>query len=76
MQAGGLGTYQNQAYQDPEMAQLAAMLGLNNSNNGNMSGFSAYLPYMMSQGGANPEIQKQMIQSMMMSQMMPGMGGF
>ena len=34
-----------------------------------------YLPYLMSQG-ANPEVAKQMMQSMMMSQMMPDMGGF
>lgn len=72
MQAGGgFGAYQN-----PEMAQLAAILGTNNQNNGNMNGINAYLPYMMSQGGSNPEIQKQIIQNMMMSQMMPGFGGF
>ena len=41
------------------------------SNNNNMN----YLPYLMSQG-ANPEVAKQMMQSMMMSQMMPDMGGF
>lgn len=70
MQAGGgLNSYQN-----PEMAQLAAILGLNSNNNGNMNGINAYLPYMMSQGASNPEIQKQMIQNMMMNQMMPGFG--
>ncbi len=51
------------------MAALSAALG--NSNNNNMN----YLPYLMSQG-ANPEVAKQMMQSMMMSQMMPDMGGF
>ena len=56
-------------YTDPQMAALSAALG--NSNNNNMN----YLPYLMSQG-ANPEVAKQMMQSMMMSQMMPDMGGF
>lgn len=56
-------------YNDPQMAAMSAALG--NSNNNNMN----YLPYLMSQG-ANPEVAKQMIQSMMMSQMMPDMSGF
>ena len=57
-------------YTDPQMAALSAALG-NSNNNNNMN----YLPYLMSQG-ANPEVAKQMMQSMMMSQMMPDMGSF
>lgn len=57
-------------YTDPQLAAMSAMLGSNNTNNMN------YLPYMISQGQGNPDIAKQMMQSMMMSQMMPEMGGF
>ncbi len=59
-------------YTDPQMAAMSAMLGNSNNNTNNMS----YLPYMISQGSNNPDATKQMIQSMMMSQMMPGMSGF
>ncbi len=52
-------------YSDPQMAAMSAMLG-NSNNNNNMN----YLPYMLSQGSANPDAAKQMIQNMMMSQMM------
>lgn len=74
MQAGG-------GYNNPEMAQLAAFLGNGNQNNNNYNNINTYLPYMMSQGTSNPDSAKQMIQTMMMSQMMPGfnmgnMGGF
>jgi len=64
-----LGNMMN-GYSDPQMAALSAVLG-NTNNNNNMN----YLPYLMSQG-ANPDVAKQMMQSMMMSQMMPDMGGF
>lgn len=58
-------------YVDPQLAAMSAMLG-NNNNVNNMN----YLPYMISQGQGNPDVAKQMMQSMMISQMMPDMGGF
>lgn len=63
-------------YANPEMAQLAAMLGSMNQNNGNnnMNNINAYLPYIISQGASNPDSAKQMMQAMMMSQMMPEFG--
>lgn len=69
-------------YTNPEMAQLATMMGMGNGNQNNgFNNINAYLPYMMSQGTSNPDSAKQMIQAMMMSQMMPEfnmgtMGGF
>ncbi len=76
--AYGMSPYGGQ-YANPEMAQLAAMLGSMNSNNGNnnMNNINAYIPYIMSQGANNPDSAKQMMQAMMMSQMMPefGFGG-
>ena len=71
MQAGG--RYNNQ---NPEMAQLAAMFGNMNSNGNNMNNINAYLPYIMSQGASNPDNARRMMEAMMMSQMMPEMGGF
>lgn len=54
---------------DPQLAMMSAMMG-NNNNMNNMN----YLPYMLSQGASNPDAAKQMMQSMMMSQMMPDVG--
>lgn len=55
-------------FANPEIAQLNAMMG----NNNNMNTMN-YMPYIMAQNSGNAEMTKQMIQSMMFSQMMPGL---
>jgi len=57
-------------YTNPQLAQLGAIMG----NTGTNNAMSAYLPYIISQGSQNPETAKQMMQTMMMSQMMPEFG--
>lgn len=65
-------------YQNPEYAQISALLGNTNSNGSNS--MNNYLPYLFSQEASkNPDVAKRMMQSMMLNQMMPNLssqGGF
>lgn len=60
------------SYQNPQLAQLNAIMG--NTNN-TPNAFSQYLPYMMNQGtNQNPAVTKELMQAMLLNQMMPEFG--
>ena len=60
------------AYQDPTVMQMNMLLGNNTNSNDNMMNLIPFLTQMKSgQNSTNPEVNKSMVQAMMLNQMLP-----
>jgi hypothetical protein len=62
-------------WQDPQMTEMSMLLGNNNNNNNSNSAMWSMMPMMLAQNGQGGQnFDPQVLQSMMMSSMMPDFG--